>query len=118
MFGLPPNESFVFLVDRLLTQVAVGENELIFYFDSDISITVESEMSLELDGKPAASIGSMPEAGAQAVRLLGRRVRYVGREGEGTLVLGFENSGTLRIFDTSQRYESFQIRHGSELFVI
>lgn len=116
VFGLPDDFDGSFLVDRSLLQVSIGLHEVIFRFDEDVEITVEGEFKVVV-GNEGQVFRSPVEGGAASLALLQEVVSDVRGTTNGTLTLTFPSS-VLEIYDTSPRYESYQVRNGEQLYVV
>lgn len=116
MFGLPEDFDGSFLVGRSLLQVCIGLHEVIFRFDEDVDITVESEFRVAVGGEGQV-FESPPEGGAASLALLQQVVSEARGTKDGTLTLVFP-SGVLELYDTSANYESYQVRGHGELYVV
>lgn len=55
---------------------------------------------------------------ASVVSLIGARVLTAKGVPDGTLTLTFSNNETLVLYDDSDHYESYTIRHGDDVWVI
>ncbi len=117
MHGLPKDVDLSFLADAELLQVCFGSNEVILKFDKEISITVESRFRVRIDECEEDYDDASPSA-ALLVRFLSSSITEVVGQEDGTLHLEFSQGGTIEIYDSSQEYESYQIRHGAKIHVV
>ena len=113
MYGLPAGENFAFLVGLALDQVCIGRHEMILNFEADTSINVEGNLGVESPEGRELVQDDLRQAVADVALLLAKRVTNVIPRPEGTLTLTFDSGSRLNIYDSSERYESYQIRHGS-----
>jgi hypothetical protein len=118
MYGLQIGVDLSFFVGTALSQVCIGANELILNFDSDISVTVESRIALTSPGTATEQFDNLRASAALLVGLLELQVATVEARPEGTLRLQFKTGHILDLYDTSETYESYQIRHGSDVIVV
>ena len=118
MYGLQVGIDLSFFLGRSLTQICIGANELILNFDSDVSVTVESRIGLTSPGADTEQFDDLRASGALLVGLLERHVATVEGRPEGTLRLQFETGHILEFYDSSQAYESYQVRNGSDLIIV
>jgi hypothetical protein len=92
----------------------VGEFQMQFRFDSEVSISVEGRWEVR-DSTGAVVDGSKPNAqrdGLYIHVLLGKRVDRFSLDPPHSLSLRFETGHTLTVFDDSREYESFSIQPG------
>lgn len=109
MFGLNPQQSFEFLEHAALIQICVGENEIVFHFDKEIVLAVESDLRIatsSLDRRFTSSV----EAAREALELLGSEVSAVQAHTDGTLTIAFGQTKTLELYDSSPYHESYRVR--------
>jgi hypothetical protein len=120
MYGLSQDVDLKFLNARQVEQVRIGEDEVIFVFDEDVTITAYSQFGFS-DGQKEWTWKPEPDAAqiaARTVSLLGSTIEsFVGQE-NGTLSLAFSNGQRLTFLDSSKEYESYDItRAGSTIMV-
>jgi len=98
-------------------QITVGIFQVIFTFDEQVSITVESEFRF---GSPNSCFwrAGEPEAAAPVLRLLGTRVGQVRNQTDGTLDMSFSNGDSLTILDSSKEFESYTIVRPGQTIVV
>ncbi len=99
MRGLSSNVNLDFLLGLELQQVCVGIHQVILNFSSATSIAIESEYRLN----------DAPSAPATLCSLLGRSVERVSNTGDGSFLLVFTKGYQLRVLDSNEEYESYQI---------
>ncbi len=117
MFGLPAELDLSFLVGPRLEQVAIGENEIIFGFELSISLNVQGDFSLGAQ-EAETNFGSPRDAAEQAVALLGHAAVQESHTLSGDLFLTFDDGTRLSLHDTSEHYESYQIKRADEIWVV
>ncbi len=117
MYGLDPNTSFDLLIGATLQQVCFGRHQVILNFDRNISISIESAVAIAV-GASATRFDDLFASSSHLLGLIDGSIRDVSGTREGTLTLGFSDGAELSIFDTSDRFESYQIRLGDELIVV
>ncbi|MCE9593014.1 MAG: DUF6188 family protein [Planctomycetes bacterium] len=98
--------------------MCVGANEAILHFDPDISLTIESTFRVRTESGRDEVFEEHPPAALALVSLLSDSISDVVGLPEGTLRLSFARGGALEVFDSSQHYESYQIRHGKVIHVV
>jgi len=114
MYGLDANQTFEFLEGGRLVQLCVGENELIFRFEGDVTLVVESDLRLH-DGEKDHLCSSSVEAARAALGLVGDRIKSAHSLPPGTLRLEFDSARWIEIYDSSSEFESYQLtwQHGA-----
>jgi hypothetical protein len=118
MYGLPDDLDLTFLEGISLLQVCVGANEVILNFDRSVSITIESTFRIRTVSGQDDVYEDPRSASAALVGLISDSVARVSAETSGTLRLAFAGGGVLEIYDSSSQYESYQIRHGQQQYVV
>lgn len=118
MYGLQLGLDLSFFVGSSLSQVCIGANELTLNFDSDVSVTVESRIAITSPGRGTEQFDDLRASAGLLAELLERQVITAEGYPDGTLRLQFETGQILDLYDTSDAYESYQIRHGSEVIVV
>jgi len=108
MYGLDKTVDLAFLVGKQLTQVCIGLYQLILNFEDGISISVEGVF--EYDGTTgSAGDGGPHHAACSLLDAIGKEPEEVQVIDGGTLVLKFRNGGDLRLVDSNEATESYQI---------
>lgn len=118
MHGLPNNLDLSFFVGKELIQACFGEHNLVLHFAGEISVGVTSEVGVGSPGGACETAEDFRLLAAPILALLGQSVVAARREGEGTLCLRFAGRVELTLFDDSDEYESYWIRHGEVLIVV
>ena len=110
MYGLDTTIDLSFLIGRESVQIAIGQYQVIFAFDEDLRISVESEFRLVSPGGEVSTWQPCaPQSAAATLRLIGRKVEKVSGQKDGTLTLTFSGGDVLTILDSSKEYESYDI---------
>lgn len=117
MNGLDTSIDLSFLCGREVIQVAVGIFQVVFAFDEQVSISVESEFRFGFPDHCVWRTGEA-QAAAPALRLLGARVEQVRSQGDGTLDLSFSNGDCLTILDSNKEFESYTIIRPGQTIVV
>jgi hypothetical protein len=108
VFGLDVSQSFDFFVGGLLSQVCVGQNELILHFDNDTRMLVESELRIRSPHAESHFSDSV-EAGRAATYLLGLEVSSARAMSDRTLRIEFGTAASVEVYDSESHYESFTV---------
>lgn len=116
MYGLASTTDFSFLVGATLIQVCFGENELILRFDSGTSILIEGDFRVGTTEQVEYS--SPAPAASPITALLGEQVREYRISDDSELELEFANGIRVTLADSSREYESYQVTHGGDTWVI
>jgi hypothetical protein len=117
MNGLPENVNFDFFVGRELGGITFGRWQIIFLFDQEVELSVESEFELD-EGKSRKRFSDPLLAAHQLVQLIGSTVTDVGARTDGTLILTWGSGQRMTVFDSAEHYESYQVHHGKAIWVV
>lgn len=109
MLGVPLDLDLSPFVGAVLLQLCAGQNELIFRFDRDVSLTVEGDMLLRRDDAELRGRQS-PFATAFAMGFLSGEI-VAAHHDPSSITFDFEH-GSIQLLDSERHYESFQIRIG------
>ena len=109
MYGIPADVDWKFIIGKELLQLRIGRHHVSLRLAGDTAIGVECDF--EHTSHPAAAGASLGLAGRATtlISLLGSRVVEVTRDGERALVLSFSNGEQLRLIDSNEHFESFQV---------
>ncbi len=119
MYGLPKDIDLSFFLGKELEQIAFSPGQIQWFFSDGIHIGFSGEFSHSTQGKITVWDEDMPLVNAASVlSLVGAKVVDVEALTDGTLTLRFSNSETIALYDNSEHYESYTIRHGDDLFVV
>lgn len=115
MYGVPENLDLSFLHGAEVVQVRLGLHQVQLCFHPNASLSVEGRWELlSSDGLELDQYEPPPrERPFQLHRLLGQKVVGGSVSAPAWFSLRFENGDTLRVFDSSQEYESFSIDPGA-----
>ena len=117
MYGLKKSEDLQPVLGATLTQICVGENEVILNFDRPVSVTVLSDFSVSLNGMPMVRYQGARQGVVSLLPLIGNQIGSAVATTGGGLQLEFE-SGALEIFNESSQYESFWLRLGDKEIIV
>jgi len=119
MHGLPDNIDLSFFVGKHLEQIAFGPAQIQFFFSDKIHIGLGGKFSHSACGKTSVWEEGQPLINATcSVSLIGARVIDIQGVPDGTITMTFSNDETLVLYDDSNQYESYTIRHGDDVFVV
>jgi hypothetical protein len=114
MYGVPVKLDLKWLHGAELIQVCLGVHQIQFHLHPKGSIFVENGWEL-LDPRGECidrNFGNSERPPYQLRRLLARRVINSEVSAPRRFALRFESGEVLRIFDDSEKYESFEIQPG------
>ena len=116
MHNLPPQKVLDQLTNYQLTQVRIGQDDLIFRFEPDVTLQVEGTIAF---GPAESEIVNYagPSQGGAASALVGLRIQRA-YASDYYLKLIFEDGRFVQFFDDSYEYESFVLTVGSEVFAV
>jgi len=109
MYGIPENQDFSFLIGRRMLQLCIGLHQVQLNFDKGVSITIEGTFEHESPAGFVRHDVGVPESAASLVSLLGRAVESPERESASSLLVRFAGGRVLRLLDSSDTHESFQM---------
>jgi hypothetical protein len=118
MYRLPSDVDLGFFCGKTLIQLCMGFSDLILRFHPDISITVTSSIGYRHDSERLDRFESLSMAACAIRELLNQEVSSANGDSKGTLTLGFSGGNQVEIYDDSEHYESYVIKHGEKLIVV
>ena len=116
MNGLPEGFDASFLLGARLVQVCTGLHEVVLVFAEDIDITIECDIDVTTPSDSIA-MSSAPEMGVALIALLDQRITAASGSSDGDLTIEL-GAVRITIHDSSEHYESYQVRHGEDLTVV
>ena len=108
----------VFFVGLVLAQVCIGRHQVILHFDQDATVSVEGDLGIRAPNAIERVVEDHRAAAVDLAWLVADVVDAVKPEAEGTLRLYFASGSVLSFYDSSKHYESFQVSHGTDLYVV
>ena len=118
MYGLPRNIDLTFFDHRALIQVCFGAHDLILRFDEGISVLVTSSVGYTASSGDARVFITVHEAASALFSLLNHSIVSAKGDERGTLVIMFDDGGTVFIYDDSKQFESYVITNGEQVIVV
>lgn len=103
---------------RELIQLRVGVYQLIFAFEGDITLSVESAVKFELGTEKGEWFPEQPAAAAILTQLVGKAVSQVEDVDDNDLRLVFADGGILVVSGKSVVGEAYQITVPSGVYVV
>lgn len=117
MYGLSKNEDLQLMVGATLTQVCVGENEIILNFDKPVAVTILAEFAVSSYGGAAVRYEETRSGASSLFGLIGAPIERATVTDDGGLLITF-SLGTLEVFDTCKEYESIWIKLGDKQIIV
>lgn len=117
MNGLPADTDLSFMVGKTLDQICVDQNAAILKFSGDVSLSFSSKFRIVV-GSEDKVFDDILAGLSMLGRLIAAEVRNVRALPSGTIALDFGDSLNLEVYDSFSSYESYQLRHGSVLWVV
>jgi hypothetical protein len=123
MYKIRSDEDWSFLMSKVLTQLCIGQYDVQLRFNGNICISIQGEEPTKsfqhrTGEANSSSVGGMPGAAISLVSLLGASIQSVIVEDGSTLMICFSNQEQLRIYDSSDAYESFTISGPNKMIVV
>ena len=118
MYGLPEDFDGEVFAGRELIQVSFSKNTVSFWFGDDLSVTLESTFIHKRAADKAECRQEIPVTESSVMSLIGKEVSSVKKDGDGTLILHFENGDSLAFLDDAKQYESYSIRTADKEIVV
>src|SRR5690349_6610382 len=113
MYRIPANLDLHDIIGSEIYEIGWGKYHIIFNFYSKRNITVESLIELWNEGKVLTTWAQNEQWSNHLVQnILQVKVTSYQVESDTVLAIHFENGYTLRIYDNSDQYESFEIGPG------
>ena len=118
MYGVPEKKRFTGLIGKELIKVCIGSNQVIFYFEGNSRISVESAFVYKKPDGTECRYDEFWRQDSSLPNWLGSSIREVDVLNRKTLVLLFSNGGIIKLTDDSDEYEAFQLNIEKELIVV
>jgi hypothetical protein len=119
MYGIPDDIDWSFLTGKPLEQVAIGIADVQLHFFKDVTVSIQSDFDHFSKGKRLSAAPELSKKATTLVSLLGSSINAVTTEARKTLILVFSNGDMLRVYDSSDHYESFNITYpGGDMIIV
>ncbi|WP_157428675.1 hypothetical protein [Agromyces salentinus] len=118
MYGIPAGESFAFVEGHVLEQLCFGRDVLILKFDGNVSITVEGALGITPPAADESIVDDARDIVSVLVGLIADTVLAAEVNDARSFSMTFSLCHIVRLIDSSERYESFQVRDGERLIVV
>jgi hypothetical protein len=105
------------LVGKIVEQVCFGPHQVILNLEDHCFISLEGAFSFAEKRDGIRSVKYMESADA-FTKLIGHKIKSADVISEDALEIRFTNGQALQVFDSNERYESFQIKLSNRLIVV
>ena len=109
MYGLDKNQKLSFLESKELQQVCIGQYQVVLNFTDQISIAMECEYEIESNDQKERGESRIPESAKSLLKLVGSGILNASNLGMGCLQIEFARGIILRIYDSNENAESYEI---------
>ncbi|MCD4825461.1 MAG: DUF6188 family protein [Phycisphaerae bacterium] len=109
MYGIPQDVKMSVLVGKEVAQLCIGLYQVQVNFDDETSISIEGRFNHLTNVAMEFQSNQLASTAKTMVSLLGTKIVAVEREDADTMLFSFSNGESLRLFDSNQDCESFQI---------
>lgn len=106
------------MVGSVLTQVCIGEFEVILRWDSDLEITVESAYRVRTKSGVAQHFDEVRRGASCLVELLGLSIVSARIADASALILSLDSESELILFGDNEEYECYTISHADRTYVV
>ena len=118
MHGIPEKERLMGFVGRDLIQICFGSHQVIFNFDDNMRISVESSIEHSVPGEGVRCYKKFWNQETYLTKLLGHTVSGLNVIDGKRLDLKFSNGHSIGLKDDSEEYECFQIEMRDDLIIV
>jgi hypothetical protein len=109
VYGVPDSGEWSFLVGREVLQVCIGLHQVSLRFDGQVSMNLECKFDHRRATDTLQLPSAFPQKAAGLVSLLGSKVTKAISKAAKILEIRFANKETLKLYDSNEIYESFQV---------
>lgn len=121
MYGIPEDFDPAIFVGAMVERVCFGPYIVHVDFGVEEGLRLSIEGTFEHSGTADGGwqdAGQPPIDSSRLVRLAGQTVKTAVVKDAQTLALSFDDDQALHVYDSSRQYESFQIHHGQDVWVV
>lgn len=119
MYGLDKDKDLSFFSEKELEQVCFGWISIQLHFSGEISLFMECTFEhVTEDGQVFLGDSSKPISCSSLLVLLTSSVKRVDNIGEGTIELFFSNGDKVRIYDSNDSTESYNITFPKGMIIV
>ena len=110
MYGLDKDTDLSFFTGKQLEQVCFGWVSIFLGFDGDVTLSLECTFEhVAKHGQVSLGDSSEPTSCSSLLTLLGSSVERADNIGEGNIELFFSNGDKVRVYDSNNSTESYNI---------
>ena len=109
MYGISEEEDFSFLEKKIVEQLCLSPYQIILHFKGDFSLSIQCDFLHHTEQRLNSVQGNFAERGCSLISLLDTEIVLAKRQRAKELTIEFSNSEKLRVYDSSESYESFDI---------
>ncbi|MFD3444374.1 DUF6188 family protein [Microbacteriaceae bacterium 4G12] len=95
-----------------IVEVSITANDVVLNSDDDTRLRIESRLKIAAPDGATAEFENVRDAAGTFTGLLGHAITEATGVPDGTLTLVFEDGTVCTVFDDSDSYESYEIKHG------
>ena len=120
MYKFPDITQLSGLVHKRISQICIGENELILNFDGDSRLTVFSTFGVSNCGQEIQWFDSFVSGSNHVMSLLGQSISSlkIDADSNARMQVGFANGSVLHLTDEFDSYESLLINIDGRIIVV
>ncbi|MEM8773623.1 MAG: hypothetical protein AAGF53_01235 [Pseudomonadota bacterium] len=118
MYDIPETQEFSGLLGKELQQVCIGNNEVIFNFDSDFSLCVMGPFEHIKSGSEVFDYTDLLTKPSSLPSLLNSSIFEVKKENNDYLLLCFQNNEKLRLINDTDQYECFSLNIDGNIILV
>ncbi len=118
MYGVPDSAEWSFLVGREVLQVCIGLHQVSLRFDGQVSMNIECDFDHTPVADTLHSRSGLPQKAAGLVSLPGSKVISATSKDGKILEIRFANKETLKLYDSNELYESFQVTTSEKEIIV
>ena len=108
MYGIDKKLDLTFLIGKMLTQICVGQFQIILNFDNEVSISIEGTFE-HISGEIVTKYLGISDVSQSLFNLIQQKIEVVNVLEDGTLRLTFTDSTMIKLHDSNPDTESYQI---------
>ena len=118
MYGLQSSTDLTFLVGRKLEQLRLGEFDVQFSFDLDITISVQSRINYISEQESTLISAEHPYQTKDLWQLIGLKVLKIEILADGNLSISFDSDKSIIIIEIQDNFESYTIWNNGKFIAI
>jgi hypothetical protein len=116
MYKIPPNFPIDRFAGSIISQVCIGENEIIFRTSNDILINASDSFRTSIGRN--SNIYSVRSLRRYAANLVGKKIEFAEVEDSRNIVLNMSDGTCMVVMGENDHYESYTVEFGAEKYVV